>query len=228
MASQHQQQDNHLGAMFAPYMTTQADLGAWLAEIDTKMMFQPADALVISCGTVTLDLAEGKVLLIKNKKLNIYQLPKGRKNIGEDMLSAAVRETFEETGFHATPLQLNIATRATPPEVSSPVSENVSPKSSPQITDGHHSNECLGMGLYPDPQSDTPALKLIYYFAATADSTLRPQIGRQEDWEKFESAWVPISKFEEWLRFKGEIDAVKKAVENVKRTESVRSMLNET
>ncbi|KAB5528912.1 hypothetical protein GE09DRAFT_1148868 [Coniochaeta sp. 2T2.1] len=86
-----------------------------LEEIDRSMSFHPSEATTISCGTVTIDPATQKMLLIWNKKLEIYQLPKGRKNIGEDMLSAAMRETYEETGVKATPLRLKIATRATPP-----------------------------------------------------------------------------------------------------------------
>src|SRR4051794_20852746 len=69
-----------------------------LEKIDRSMSFHPSEATTISCGTVTIDTAARKVLLIWNRKLAIYQLPKGRKNIGEDMLSAAMRETYEETG----------------------------------------------------------------------------------------------------------------------------------
>ncbi len=52
-----------------------------LEEINRSMMFWTADALTMSCGTVTLDLKLGKVLLVWNRKLQIFQLPKGRRNI---------------------------------------------------------------------------------------------------------------------------------------------------
>lgn len=185
----------------------------WLEGIDTSMAFRPADELVMSCGTVTLDLARGKVLLIWNRQHQIHQLPKGRRNIDESMLSAAIRETFEETGIHVTPLQLNIATRATPP-----ADEQTKDGKNPQITEGRPSTEFLGVCIYPDPQSDTPALKAVFYFAATADSTVTPQSGTQEDWEKLDTVWVPISEVAGKLRFNGEIAAVQKAVEDVRKT----------
>ncbi|RYO99922.1 hypothetical protein DL764_006663 [Monosporascus ibericus] len=59
------------------------------------MAFRPADILVTSCGRVTLDLTCGKILLIWNKRLKIYQLPKGRRNIEESPPSAALRETYD-------------------------------------------------------------------------------------------------------------------------------------
>jgi 8-oxo-dGTP pyrophosphatase MutT (NUDIX family) len=185
----------------------------WLDGINTSMTFRPADALVMSCGTVTLDLERGQVLLIWNKHLQIHQLPKGRRNIEEPMLSAAIRETFEETGIHVTPLPLKIATRATLPSV-----EGAGPQTNPQITEGRHSTEFLGCCLYPDPQSDTPALKSVFYFAATADSTVAPEQGTQEAWEKLETRWVPVDEAATYLRFQGEIDAVKKAVGDTEKT----------
>ncbi|KAK3338628.1 hypothetical protein B0T25DRAFT_594637 [Lasiosphaeria hispida] len=141
----------------------------------------------MSCGTVTLDLARGMVLLIWNKALQIHQLPKGRRNIDEPMLNAAVRETYEETG-------------------------------NPQVTEGRPSTEFLGACLYPDPQSDTKALKAVFYFVATADSTTIPASGTQEAHEKLDTTWCPIAEATTKLRFQGEIAAVLKAVEDVKKT----------
>ncbi|KAK0729834.1 hypothetical protein B0H67DRAFT_596143 [Lasiosphaeris hirsuta] len=187
-----------------------------LEGVDTSMEFCRADALVMSCGTVTLDLARGMVLLIWNKTLQIHQLPKGRRNIDEPMLTAAIRETFEETGVRVTPLRLNIATRATPP-MDADVSDGV-PRKNPQVTEGRPSTEFLGACLYPDPQSDTKALKAVFYFAATADSTTVPVSGTQEAHEKLDTTWCPIAEATTKLRFQGEIAAVLKAVEDVKKT----------
>lgn len=182
--------------------------------IDRSMEFRPADALGMSCGTVTLDLARGLVLLIWNNRLRIHQLPKGRRNIEEPMLSAALRETYEETGIRVTPLRLNIATRATPPKQS----HDGRSHKNPDITVGCPSTEFVGACFYPDPQSETEALKTVYYYAATADSTVKPDMGTQEAWEKLEPRWVPITDVGSILCFQGEIAAVLKAVDDVKKT----------
>ncbi|KAK3330893.1 NUDIX hydrolase domain-like protein [Apodospora peruviana] len=188
----------------------------WLDGIDASMAFCPASALVMSCGTVTFDLARGKVLLIWNDRYSIHQLPKGRRNIDESMLTAALRETYEETGIHVKPLQLDIATRATLPAGEQLV--GVSPHDNPNITEGRPSTEFVGGCIYPDPQSDTEALKIIYYFAATADSTVAPELGTQEDWERLHAVWTPISEVSTKLRFKAEVATVLKALEDVKKT----------
>ncbi|KAK3388938.1 hypothetical protein B0T20DRAFT_397264 [Sordaria brevicollis] len=192
------------------------DLQPWLDGIDASMVFHPANAFVISCGTVTLDLGRGKVLVIWNRNLQIFQLPKGRRNIDEPMLSAALRETYEETGVRVTPLKLNIATRATPPTVDEGV-DGV-PQKSPQITEGHMSTEFVGACLYPDPQSDTKALKAVFFFVATADSTATGDSGTQEAYEKLEASWVPISEVGEKLRFQGEVSVVMKAVADIRKS----------
>jgi 8-oxo-dGTP pyrophosphatase MutT (NUDIX family) len=212
-----------------------------LEEIDRSMSFHPSEATTISCGTVTIDPAKQKVLLIWNKKLKIYQLPKGRKNIGEDMLSAAMRETYEETGVKATPLRLKIATRATPPSDHPPVADNTtrtgnglepqqangngcraanspSEACSCEITEGRLSTEFLGCCRYPDPQSSIPAMKVVFFFAGTADSTLPAGPGAPEEWEKLDTIWTSTSEAATMLRFKAEAEIVKKALEDARRS----------
>ncbi len=130
------------------------------------------------------------------------------------MLSAALRETYEETGIRVAPLMLNIATRATPQQLPA----DKTPRTNPQVTEGYRSTEYIAAILYPDPQSDTDAFKAVFYFAATADSTVSPQSGTQESWEQLEASWAPISEASKLLRFDYEVAAVGKAVEDVKRT----------
>ncbi|KAL2023540.1 hypothetical protein VTK56DRAFT_2148 [Thermocarpiscus australiensis] len=192
----------------------ESELMVWLDHIDKSMGFRPASALGMSCGTVTIDPPKAMVLVIWNNRLKLYQLPKGRRNINESMLAAALRETYEETGLRVKPLQLDIATRATPPKTEQPGKA----QRSPDITEGHPSNEFIGACLYPDPQSETEALKIVYFFVATADCTTAPDTGTQEEWEKLDAKWIPLSEVSNTLRFEAEIKTVLKAVEDLKKS----------
>ena len=192
----------------------ESELRLWLDEVDKSMSFRPASALGMSCGTVTIDPRRAMVLAIWNNRLKLYQLPKGRRNLNESMLAAALRETYEETGLQVTPLQLDIATRATPAKTE--LSDTS--KKPPNITVGHPSNEHVGACLYPDPQSETEALKIVYFFAATAECSDTPDSGTQEEWEKLDAKWIPLSEVSSTLRFGAEIQTVLKVVEDMKRS----------
>ncbi|KAL1853134.1 hypothetical protein VTK73DRAFT_9079 [Phialemonium thermophilum] len=240
-----------------------------LDEIDRSMSFHPSDACVVSCGTVTIDPAASKVLLIWNRQLQIHQLPKGRKNIGEDMLSAALRETYEETGVPAAPLRLKIATRATPPAVEDEggreekeMQERSGPDNgsihdseeggtahgvhsalhrhnnghyngnghgdgngngngrSREVTEGLLSTEFIGCCRYPDPQSSTPAEKVVFYYAAVADSTQPRRFAgtSEKDRERLQEVWTPASEAPQMLRFRAEAEIVRKALMDARRS----------
>ncbi|KAH8882624.1 hypothetical protein GQ53DRAFT_665309 [Thozetella sp. PMI_491] len=173
--------------------------------IDRSMTFHPSFGYTISVGTVTMDFKQNKVLCIWNKKLKIFQLPKGRKNIGEGFLEGAIRETYEETGVRVKPLPLKISTRAT-----QPATEIVG--KSPQVTHGVVNTEFVGAVHYPDPQSDAPAIKSMFYFAAESDSTVPPDRGTSEAYEKLDTHWLPVAEVPGKLRFQAEIGVVQKAL----------------
>lgn len=75
-----------------------------VAAFDNAMACAKSTDFCICAGTVTFK-GRGddiRVLVILNEKYteDLWQLPKGRKNIGEDALcSTAIRETYEETGY---------------------------------------------------------------------------------------------------------------------------------
>ncbi|OBT49440.1 hypothetical protein VE00_00385 [Pseudogymnoascus sp. WSF 3629] len=143
-----------------------------------------SEAFVISCGAITLDPVEKKILLIRQKKSGEIFLPKGRKNIGESLEDTAVRETYEETGFRVTLLPLRIPTLATPGTTVEQANElNTEPIAfSQRLTDNN-------------------TLKLIFWFSAKGDSTAAPDVGTQEEGEDFDPIWVDLDSTIETLTF---------------------------
>lgn len=74
---------------------------------------------VISAGSVLFrrapnDSKELQVCLIHTPR-NSWLLPKGRKDAGESMEAAAIRETYEETGYVCELVPVRMPTRATAP-----------------------------------------------------------------------------------------------------------------
>jgi 8-oxo-dGTP pyrophosphatase MutT (NUDIX family) len=143
-----------------------------------------SDAFVISCGTITLDPAQAKMLLIRWKINGEVFLPKGRKNIGEVLEDTAVRETYEETGVRVTLLPLRIPTHATPGATTK-----------------------LDYGLSTEPVAFSQrtmldgTLKLIFWFIAQGDSTAVHDTGTQEEGEDFDPVWVDLGSAVETLTF---------------------------
>lgn len=143
-----------------------------------------SEAFVVSCGTISLDPAHRKVLLIRWKKNGEVFLPKGRKNIGESLEDAAVRETYEETGFRVAILPMRIPTLATPG------------------TDDEQTNELNTEPIaFSQRLTDNNTIKLIFWFAAKGDSTAEPDSGTQEEGEDFDPIWVHLNSAIETLTF---------------------------
>ncbi|KAF9013925.1 NUDIX hydrolase domain-like protein [Cyathus striatus] len=58
-----------------------------------------------------------QVCLLYHRKSGLWVLPKGRKDLGETIEAAAIRETFEETGYACKFLPVRMPTRAPPPAI---------------------------------------------------------------------------------------------------------------
>ncbi|KAF6815893.1 hypothetical protein CPLU01_14004 [Colletotrichum plurivorum] len=85
---------------------------------DIKMNFSAllSDEFSISCGTVTVDLARRKALLVRWREEGQHTLPPDvKKDLGETLEEAATRGTFEQTGFRVDLLPVEIPTLATLP-----------------------------------------------------------------------------------------------------------------
>jgi 8-oxo-dGTP pyrophosphatase MutT (NUDIX family) len=125
----------------------------------------------------------------------LTRLSEGRKNIGESLLEAAVRETYEETGFRVTILPLRIPTLATPKATVEQVNElNTEPIA------------------FSQRLTDNDTLKLIFWFSAQGDSTAAPDVGTQEEGEDFDPIWVDLDSAIETLTFADDRRVVKRFI----------------
>lgn len=213
--------------------------------LDSESRFLPSHCFIISCGTVTLDRKAGKVLLVYNKPNGIYQLPKGRKDIDEDgLLRIAIRETLEETGYEVKPLILKIPTRSTPvhaagtangtthgtAKMAAATAPTPAPAPKDEFVDldgdkvpvkglvlGIPNREPIACLHWYDAQ--TKALKMIYHFAAEADSTTMPRAQRPEDAAKHGVYWIEYEDALERLWYEEERKAVEKALCDLRRSE---------
>ncbi|KAG6855974.1 hypothetical protein H0H87_008872 [Tephrocybe sp. NHM501043] len=70
---------------------------------------------MLGAGMVVLQPSTHKVLLVYDTKDKHWFLPRGRKDVGETIEEAAVREAYEETGYRVRPLPLYMPTHAPAP-----------------------------------------------------------------------------------------------------------------
>ncbi|KAI0691805.1 NUDIX hydrolase domain-like protein [Cytidiella melzeri] len=81
-----------------------------------------ASEFMIGVGMVILQPSTGRVVLVQDTNTGRWFLPKGRKDVGESLEQAALREAYEESGYRAEFLPLYILTNApSPPALRSQV-----------------------------------------------------------------------------------------------------------
>ncbi len=163
------------------------------------------------------------------------------------MTTAALRETKEETGVSAIPLPLRSHTRATlPPGFRGAGIASVANRdghghcddpwlqmlgsgfnylgwdsaADPNITTDVEHTEFISVVVYDDMQTRMPdAARVVFYFAAQADSTasLGPQ--ELESHERgLAPTWVPMDAAVKMLRFSGEVMTVWKLAVEMRRS----------
>ncbi|KAG1768558.1 NUDIX hydrolase domain-like protein [Suillus occidentalis] len=146
-----------------------------------------SESFVISCGTVTLDIDRSKVLVIYLRKTGEYCLPKGRKDVGEQLEATAVRETYEETGYNIELLPLQLTTLAT--------------------FHGNGDFQSAIPGGVTEPVAVTQrttqgVLKIIFWYAARGDScAIRQMNTTEQDSEDFDAVWCPMDEAVQLLTF---------------------------
>ncbi|KUI73428.1 Diadenosine hexaphosphate hydrolase [Cytospora mali] len=188
--------------------------------LDEAMKCDNSKDFAICAGCVTF-IGRGtdrRVLVVHNKKYteDIWQLPKGRRNIGEDLVQTALRETSEETGCDVEILTVINPTRATRPRKSI---QDISPDLAATEKDSNivraPNMEPVALVSYVDPEpkeGEVPVNKVCFFFVATPkDEHAVLRKDKQDDVERLTPQWVPYADAREILTFKAEQRALELA-----------------
>ncbi|KAF4948494.1 hypothetical protein FSARC_13731 [Fusarium sarcochroum] len=164
-----------------------------MASTNRSLFF--SDQFAISCGTVSLDLKQSKVLLIRWRKTGEYMLPKGHKDLGESLERTALRETFEETGVRAQLLPVDIVSLAT------------------SVKDEDHPKVITEPIAVSQRMAANGVLKIIFWYVAVADSTITPEEGTQQENEDFETVWADFENADTTLSHEDDQRIARAAIE---------------
>ena len=135
---------------------------------------------VLGSGTVCIDSEKGLMLLLLYRAKNEMLLPKGRKDRGEALETAATRETFEESGYPCQLVKHALSTNAP---------------------------DTMGnMDLHREPIAVQQRMKkgvrkIILWYVSQADSSGMWTAGTQEEGEDFETKWLPVQEAIKALTF---------------------------
>ncbi|CAK7245779.1 MAG: hypothetical protein STHCBS139747_007371 [Sporothrix thermara] len=89
----------------------------------------------------------------------------------------------------------------------------------PKLTCHVFNSELIGVVHYPDLQAVTPnTIKMVFFYAAFADSTAVMGTGAQEDHEDLSAEWVDFRVAGDRLRFESEKEAVWKVRQDMERS----------
>lgn len=131
-----------------------------------------------------------------------WLLPKGRKDRGETIEAAAIRETYEETGYPCRLWPQTIPTRAPPAGVN-----NI------------HTVEAVEGSVEPIAVTirdlGNSGIKIIWWYIAKVEEAAQRVEGSQMEGETFESVFVDAKLAVGRLTFASDRDVVKQALEIV-------------
>ncbi|KAJ7363926.1 NUDIX hydrolase domain-like protein [Mycena albidolilacea] len=162
---------------------------------------------VVSAGCVLFrrnDSQGIEICVLHDRNKDEWMLPKGRKDCGESIEAAAVRETFEETGYPCALLPVRMPTRAPAPGVNGPDAVAVVQGITEPIAVIVRDLSAMGRGI-----------KIVWWYIARATGEERV-LGTQTEWEAFDAEWVPADVAAERMTFQRDRETVGRALEIVK------------
>ncbi|KAJ6513365.1 NUDIX hydrolase domain-like protein [Mycena sanguinolenta] len=169
-----------------------------------------SEDFVVSAGCVLFRKNTGlEICLLHDLTKEAWVLPKGRKDCGESIAAAAVRETFEEIGYPCALLPLRMPTRAPVPGVNGADASTVVEDISEPIA-----------VVVEDRGSGGEGLKLVWWYVARC--TGERVSGTQAVYEQgLQAVWVRMDDHEAvgGLTFESHREVIRRAVELVGRAE---------
>ena len=121
-------------------------------------------------------------------------LPKGRKNVGETLEAAAVRENTEESGFECSLFKHKLSTNAQ------------------QLTEPKHSEP-----IAVQQRMSQGVRKIVFWYVAEVDSGSQRKLDTQEEGEEFDVEWVCWDDAPLKCSFADDRKIVEKALEAIPR-----------
>lgn len=190
--------------------------------LDEAMKCDNSKDFAICAGCVVFKGAGGdrSVIVVHNRKYteDIWQLPKGRRNIGEGLVQTALRETAEETGCDVEILSVHNPTRATRPrrpahEAGAGAAAAEEEKKTNIVSAPN--TEPVALVSYVDPEpadGEVPVNKVCFFFVAAPREEGAPlRKDRQDDVERLTPQWMPYAEARQILTFKAEQRALELA-----------------
>lgn len=165
-----------------------------------------AGKFVISAGSVLFRIKQPtrqlEICVLHQLTRDEWLLPKGRKDRGESIEEAAVRETYEESGYKCNLWPQRMATRAP----------------APGVNNTHHVEEAEGL---VEPMAVTirelheGKIKMIFWFITVVEIGVEKVEGSQMEGENFDSIFLDAKAAIERLTFQSDREVVQKAFDIV-------------
>ena len=177
----------------------------------------PSSHFLISGGSILFASTQAplRVCLIYHTARGEWLLPKGRKDRGESVTDAAVRETSEETGYPCKLLPLDLVTRAPAPGAqTTDAAMAVRGSEEPFMVTLRRTQERGGRGA---------GMQLLSWFATVCTTGADRGIqvggkGLQTDVEDYESVFFEVEEALRVATFQVDRDVIARAVELVRGT----------
>ncbi|MCJ1437822.1 hypothetical protein MMC27_007209 [Xylographa pallens] len=162
-----------------------------------------SEEFVESAGAIVFDLSTQKICLVRLKARDEWVLANGRRNCGESLAEAAVREAREETGFRCSLLPVTMPTRA-PPAVEIGLTPDAA-----RVCEGV--NEPIAVTIRE--VDGGRGVKIISWYVAAFEERDGAEGGEGE--EHFEVGFFDYEEVVKRLTFQGDRDIVQRAIDIV-------------